>query len=361
MMAEELENIENNEDKGSETVADFFEGTDQPFLTRAEILAIEEEEAKLELQNTPAAEGEQEKNIEAEAEDNTGDDFDDPTVWFNDRFRDKGVKINSIDEIPEIIAAYNNLLANKEPGVSPELLARQKLAVETGSWTMYDEIMSLDPSKMEAIDALREKFVIERSDLPRHLSLKLFDKDMKSREFDEEDADLQRALLESEGKKAKAWLESKKQSIAVVDNKQEQVDRAAEDAKWYKGVDEQINIIKANKDTIVFEMEDKTSVNVDVDQEDLEEIQNAMDSPIKWLSELIAKEGGGYDHSKLAQLIIKNNQFDRVASEFYQLGRVHQEEHILNKNKGGDQQKRTGPLRTEQTGRETIGNFFANL
>lgn len=359
-MAEEEENQENRDDNGSETVQDFFEGTDNPFMTRAEIEAAELEAEQLEKVITPAAEGSQEQHIENASKENDGD-YDDPVVWLNDKFRDKGVKIDSIDEIPEIINAYKALVANKPVGVSPELLARQKLANETGSWTMYDEIMLLDPSKMESIEALREKFVIERSDLPRHLSLKLFDKEMKSREFDEEDADLQKALLESEGKKAKAWLESKKQSIAIVEDKQEQVDRAAEDAKWYKGVDEQIGIIRANKDIIVFEMEDKTSVNVDVDQEDLDEIKNAMDSPIKWLGDLIAKEGGGYDHNKLAQLIIKINQFDRVVSEVYQLGKVHQEELILNKNKGVDTQKRTGPLRPEQSQRESIGNFFSNL
>jgi hypothetical protein len=361
-----------NTDNTQEQVAEAITSTHNPFEQVEEAASrqfvanevfgdpVEETAANQEDANTattPAATPPADEQVE---------ENDDPVSWLNEQWRAQGVKIESLDDIPYIVSEYQKLLAIKKPDYTPEEIARIKLGRETGNWGLYDEIVSIDTKTIniknpeEAKDIMKTKFILEHPEMSRPFAEKLFEKNL-SKTFSEEDSEEFIAqYLEHEAAIAKKWLEEKKASINIAeDSTVEEVKQT--DDQWFAQVDKVINQIVQDKLQVTYEVEDK-AVNVVIDQDELRELRDAMDSPQTWLRDNILNERGEYDHEKLAHLIIKDLHSAKVNKEFYELGRVHQEQHLLTKQRGTTMQTTaTGAPRNNSDPRDGVADAFSKL
>lgn len=320
-IAQVITQIDNPFEQTEEVVSRDF--VSQSFLDEAptEDLPTEEQQAAI---NQPAADA---PKVESEEDG-------DPVEWLNEQWREKGVKIGSLDEIPQIINAYNKLLSEKPTAYSAEEQARIKLGRETGNWQLYDQIVSIDTTKIEAREAMRTKFVLERPTMSTVLANQMFEKELKRVLSEDDSEEFIQQYLEYEGAIAKKWLDDKKASINIAEdsNVEEKVQQS--DGEWFKSVDSVIDQIVLDKNLITYELEDGKAVNVVIDHEQLQELRDAMDSPQGWIRDNILNEHGSFDHMKLMQLIIKNMHSDIISKEFYELGRTHEQQHLLSKQRG---------------------------
>lgn len=288
----------------------------------------------------------------------TEEEDGDPVEWLNEQWREKGVKINSLDDIPEIIKEYNRLKAEKPAGLSAEEQARIKLGRETGNWQLYDQIVSIDTTKIDAREAMKTKFILERPAMSPILANQMFEKELKRVLSEDDSEEFIQQYLEYEGAIAKKWLDDKKTSINTAeDSNVEEKVKESEDI-WFKGVDTVINQLVTDKNQITYELEDGKSVNVVIDQDELRELRDMMDSPQGWIRDNILNEQGGWDFEKLAQLILKDMHSDKISKEFYELGRVHQEQHLLSKQRGTTQSTATGAPKNNTDIRDNFAQAF---
>lgn len=283
----------------------------------------------------------------------------DPVEWLNEQWREKGVKISSLDEIPQIINDYNRMMAEKPAGLTAEEQARLKLGRETGNWQLYDQIVSIDTKTIDAREAMKTKFILEKPDMPRHFAETLFEKELK-KIFSEDDSDeFIQQYLEYEGAIAKKWLDDKKASINIAEDSTVEEKVKASEGEWFKGVDTVINQIVLDKNQITYELEEGKAINVVIDQDELNDLKDMMDSPQGWIRDNILNDQGGWDFEKLGQLMLKNMHFEKIGKEFYELGRVHQEQHLLNKQRGNNsQQTATGAPRNNVDPRDNVVGVF---
>lgn len=355
---------ENTEQQlNTEQVAQAITETDNPFAQHSEPVSTEfvteslfgaptEETQVVATEGQPPVVAATQPTAEEEEEN------EDPVSWLNEQWRDQGVKINTLDDIPSIIKDYHKLLANKPADLSKEEQARIKLGRETGDWTLYDQIVSIDTSKIENTEAMKTKFFLENPKMPRLVAEQLFERNLrKSINPDEDSEEFIKHYLEYEGAQAKQWLEEKKASINTAeDSKVEEVKQ--DDSIWFKGVDTVINQLAQDKNQITYELEDK-AVNVVIDQEELLELRDAMDNPQGWIRDNILNEQGGWDFEKLAQLILKDMHINKIGKEYYELGRVHQEQHLLSKQRGTTtQQTATGAPKNNTDLRDNVAGVF---
>lgn len=287
------------------------------------------------------------------------DDEGDPVDWLNEQWRDKGVKISSLDEIPAIINEYNRMKAEKPAGLSSEEQARIKLGRETGNWQLYDQIISIDTKTIDSREAMKTKFILEKPGMPRQLAETLFEKELRRVISEDDSEETIQQYLEYEGANAKKWLDEKKASINIAEDSTVEEKSNESDGDWFKGVDSVIDQIVLDKNQITYELEDGKSVNVVIDREQLQELKDSMDSPQGWIRDNILNEQGGWDYAKLMQLIIKNMHSEIISKEFYELGRVHQEQHLLNKQRGvTTQATATGAPRNNVDPRDNVAQAF---
>lgn len=285
-------------------------------------------------------------------------DLVDPLEWLNSQWRDKGVKLQSLDDVPKIVEEYNKLLAkSNSQDLTPDEKIRLKIGRETGDWTLYDRISTIDTKSISAVDAMKTKFVLENPKMPAALAERMFEKNLQAR-VSGDDEEFATHLIEFEGNEAKAWLEAKKESMKPTEDSAAAVDTKEADNKWFEGVDNIISIIQKDKNRITYEFDEK-EVNVDIDQAELTELRDAMDTPYEWLKDKALNEDGSYNFEKLAHLVLKDMHHDKIVKEAYELGRVHQEQHILNKNKGTTQAKQsTGAPQNNVDGRDQLAAIF---
>lgn len=283
----------------------------------------------------------------------------DPVEWLNDQWREKGVKIESLDEIPQIINAYNKLLSEKPTAYSAEEQARIKLGRETGNWQLFDQIASIDTAKIDAREAMKTKFILERPSMSTALANQMFEKELKRVLSEDDSEEFIQQYLEYEGALAKKWLDEKKDSINNVAEDSKVEEKVAEtEGHWFKGVDEVIGQLVLDKNQITYELEDGKAINVVIDQEELQELRDMMDSPQGWIRDNILNDQGGWDFEKLGHLMLKNMHSDRISKEFYELGRVHQEQHLLSKQRGTTQQTATGAPKNNADVRDNFAQAF---
>lgn len=350
---------ENTEEQNINMVADAITSTYNPFEQSEELVNNEfVTNDTFENQTEPTTEVTEpvapavEAPISEDVETN-----DDPVSWLNEQWRSQGVKIESLDDVPAIFAEYKRLIAEKPQEYTLEERSRIKLARDTGNWNLYDQIVSVDTKTIEPTDAMRIKFVLEHPEMARPFAEKLFEKNLKSSISEEDSEEFIAQYLDHEGNIAKRWLDDKKASINIAeDSKVDEVKQS--DDQWFANVDKVINQIAQEKFEVTYEVEDK-SVNVVIDQDEFRELRDAMDSPQTWLRDNILNEQGGFDHLKLAQLIIKDLHSAKTNKEFYELGRVHQEQHLLNKQRGvTTATTATGAPRNNSDPRDDIANVF---
>ena len=355
-MAENIDSQQN-----TEQIAQVITETDNPFAQHDE--PINNEFVTESLFGEPAPEqaeegGEQQQAPAATTEEEEVEETEDPVSWLNEQWREQGVKINTLDEIPAIIKDYQKLLANKPADLSKEEQARIKLGRETGDWGLYDRIVSIDTNNIENTEAMKTKFFLENPKMPRLVAEQLFERNLrKSVNPDEDSEEFIKHYLEYEGAQAKQWLEEKKASINTAeDSNVEEVKQ--DDGIWFKGVDAVINQLAQDKNQITYELEDK-AVNVVIDQDELLELRDAMDNPQGWIRDNILNEQGGWDFEKLAQLILKDMHINKIGKEYYELGRVHQEQHLLSKQRGTTTQTTaTGAPKNNADPRDNFAQAF---
>ncbi len=357
-MAENTDNQENNAGTGDAlpVVGETF----NPFAEHEEYSSefIQEKifpDIEIPVSEVPATEVAVQTDVKAEPVD---EDAVDPLDWFNDQWRSQGVKFDSLDEIPKIVKAYNDLLAKgSNEDLSPEEKVRLKIGRETGDWTLYDRISTIDTKSITAVDAMKTKFVLENPKMPAALAERVFEKNLQARVAGD-DEEFATHLIEFEGNEAKAWLDAKKESMKPTEDSPAVVDSKEVDNQWFAGVDNIVSVIQNDKNRITYEFDEK-EVNVDVDQTELKDLRDAMDKPIEWLKDKIINEDGSYNFENLAHLVLKDMHHDKIVKEAYELGRVHQEQHILNKNKGTTQARSaTGAPQNNVDGRDELAAIF---
>lgn len=352
-----------SEDQNAEQVAQVVTQIDNPFEQTENAISgdfvthpfFEESFTK-----DMSAEEQQTPNGQSEGYDTKVDSEEDgdPVEWLNEQWREKGVKIESLDEIPQIINAYNKLVSEKPTAYSAEEQARIKLGRETGNWQLYDQVVSIDTTKIEAREAMRTKFVLERPTMSTALANQMFEKELKRVLSEDDSEEFIQQYLEYEGALAKKWLDDKKASINTAEDSN--VDEKAKESEggWFKGVDEVINQLVLDKNQITYELEDGKAINVVIDQDELQELRDMMDSPQAWIRDNILNDQGGWDFEKLAQLMLKNMHSDKISKEFYELGRVDQERHLLSKQRGTTQQTATGAPKSNVDVRDNFAQAF---
>lgn len=281
----------------------------------------------------------------------------DPLEWLNEQWRSEGLKFESLNDIPKLVKSYNDLLTkSKSQDLTPEEKTRIKIARETGDWTLYDRVSTIDTQSITAVDALKAKLILENPKLPPSIIDKKFEADLNAR-MAHYDEDLAAELLKVEGNEAKAWLDAKKQSMKPAEDSTEIVDTKEADNKWFEGVDKVIGVIQQNKNRITYEFDEK-EINVDIDQTELIELRDAMDKPYEWLKDRALNDDGSYDFQKLAHLVLKDMHHDKIVKEAYERGRVDQEQYILSKQRGTSPKAATGAPQNNSDPRDELAAIF---
>lgn len=357
-MAENTEQQQN-----TEAIAEIINQVDNPFQQFEEPVSsefvteslfgdpVEEQEGDVALQ------GNSTEQSEVNADDE--DESEDPVSWLNEQWREQGLKINSLDDVPAIYKELQKLAAGTKSDLSKEEQARIKLGRETGDWGLYDRIVSVDTSKIDNTEAMKTKFFLENPKMPRLVAEQLFERNLKKSITEDDSEEFIKHYLEYEGAQAKQWLEEKKASINTAeDSKVEEVKQ--DDSNWFKGVDAIISQLAQDKNLVTYELEGK-EVNVDIDQDELLELRDAMDNPQGWIRDNILNEQGGWDFEKLAQLILRDMHNHKISKEFYELGRVHEQQHFLGKQRGTTQQTATGAPRNNTDPRDNVAQVFRSF
>lgn len=360
------ENEQTTQQISPEPLAVFGE-TSNPFAEREGFQQQRVFSEQLEQQEPEQTEVKTDEQQAATAENKPAEDKNegvDPIAWINEAIgRPNGFLLKSLDDIPALVKEHAELSKNKPNDFTPEELARIKFARENqGNWNIYDKIVSVDTKSLNAVDAMKAKFVIENSTkYPQALAEKMFEKQLKARPVEEGDEEFELQLLEIEGNEAKKWLDEKKESLKIAVPQQEKVDTTQSDNNWFAGVDSIVSTIEKDKNVITYFTEDNQEVNVPMTPEEVFELKEAMDRPQDWLANEIMNEDGSFDFEALSNIILKVMHFPRVVKEYYELGRVHQEEHTLGKQRGNQSQPKTGPTQGGADPRAGVEKAFAGF
>lgn len=325
---------------------------------KAQLPQQEQVEEEIEEQQEIEEGSQEEEVVEEEQQEQSGSQEEEPSdsdielteqdivSVLNEELRSRGLLIESVDQIVEF---YNQAKANQDNKITPEEWHRIKIARENGGdWTLYDAINSIDTEKMDDKEKLRTKYLLEnRGDNPDFLNAR-FEREWKAKYIaeNEEDEKYIEMLIQSDAKKADKYIKEYQSKFQLDEGEQEeQIDTAEQDRLWFEKVDGWISEIEQNKGLITFKIEDK-SVNVEVNKDQLLDLRDALDNPMKWFYSQVSGENGTPDADLIKAFVVNNAFLNELLEEFYKQGSVTNEKKSLERASGKDEQKKTTPIKS---------------
>lgn len=192
-----------------------------------------------------------------------------------------------------------------------------------GDYKKYFDLKSIDPEKVEPMEALRKKFDLENSDKPAAVREKIFEKFWNDNIADE-NPDRQEQLLNHFGGEAKKALAEWSKGLNPETPESPYKD-------WTKRVDEVIE----KDEPLVIDLGEGKSIKYGVEKGKTSELATGMDDIHRWLEDRVFTEQNGrpmIDPVKAKNLILKADHAERIAAEAYRQGRADQVEELAKAN-----------------------------
>lgn len=245
---------------------------------------------------------------------------------INEALGDESIKVRDESDVADRIKGYHrykNAIGEWQNlnDTEQELILNGRK--NGGDYKKYFELKSIDPDKIEPMDAIKKKFDLEHADKPADVRERMVEKYLQENILDE-NPDRQERLLSFFGGEAKKALAEMAKGL-----KFEKGENPYKD--WTKRVDEVIE----KDEPLTFELGDGKSIKYGIEKGKASELASSMDDIHGWLEKRAGTEVDGrvlIDPVKAKNLILKADHAERIATEAYRQGRADQIEELAKAN-----------------------------